>query len=71
MNTVSDVIAAFGGTAKTAKIFRVGPSAVSNWKASQRFPARLHWRIAREAERRGVKIDVSLFDYSDAPVADK
>lgn len=60
--TVSGVITAFGGTGATARIFGVGDSAVSNWKAFDHFPDRLHYRIAREAKIRGINISEKLFD---------
>ena len=62
MKTVSDVIDSLGGTTKAAAILGVGPSAVSNWKATGEFPARLHFVIFRECERRGIKIDLRRFE---------
>jgi len=59
---VSDIVEKLGGTAKTAEIFGVGPSAVSNWKAAERFPARLHYRIAKELRARRIKADERLFE---------
>ncbi len=58
---VSEIIDAFGGTAVTAGLFGVVPSAVSNWRAADHFPDRLHFRISREAERQGIKFDDSVF----------
>ena len=65
IETVNDAVAALGGTGKAAKIFGVLPSAVSNWKAAGKFPARLHYRISREFERRKLRLAESLLD-SDA-----
>lgn len=59
---VSQVVAAFGGTCAMAAAFGVGPSAVSNWKRSGRFPARLHYRIAKIAQSRGIEIPEDFFD---------
>ncbi len=57
---VSQIIAAFGGTSAMARIFNVGPSAVSNWKRDGRFPARLHYRIVKAAEERGIHVPDDL-----------
>lgn len=62
MDTVSQVIDAFGGTSATARLFNVGPSAVSNWRAAGAFPDRLHYRISQEAKTRRIKINPALFD---------
>lgn len=59
--TVAELIDAFGGTTSTAKLFGVNPSAVSNWKAANRFPDRLHYRIAVEMQARGLEISPELF----------
>ncbi len=59
---VSQIVAAFGGTTAMARIFNVGPSAVSNWKRDGRFPARLHYRIVRAAAERGIHIPDDLLD---------
>lgn len=61
MKTVSKIIDAFGGTGKTAKRFGVLPSAVSNWRANEQFPARLHYRIAHDAAEEGINIHPSVF----------
>lgn len=61
LKTVAEVIEKLGGTSKTAEIFDVGPSAVSNWKRDGRFPARLHYRISRELAARGEAVDPALF----------
>jgi hypothetical protein len=65
MKTVDEVVSAFGGPAATAKVFGVVPSAVSNWKNARRFPARLHFKILREAQARGLVVDDSVFDPPD------
>lgn len=60
--SIDKVISELGGTSATARIFGVLPSAVSNWKAAGRFPQRLHYRLSREAEARGMKLDESVFE---------
>lgn len=53
---VSDTIDALGGTAETSRLFGVSMAAVSQWRASG-FPARLHLRIYRECQSRGIDYD--------------
>jgi len=59
--TVNELIDEFGGTTATARLFGVLPSAVSNWRKFGSFPGRLHFRILREAEQRGIKITDQIF----------
>jgi hypothetical protein len=54
---VSEFIDALGGTCAAARIFRVTPPAVSNWKKANALPARLHLRAIREAASRGIAFD--------------
>lgn len=58
---VSQVIDLLGGNKPVAELFGVGTSAVSNWRKFNRFPERLHYRLARETERRGINVDPSIF----------
>lgn len=61
--TIAEIVdEVFGGTARMAELFEVTMPAVSNWKAAGRFPARLHYRIAKEAGVRGVKLPNSVFE---------
>ena len=69
IKTVSDAVDAFGGTTVTSKIFGVLPSAVSNWRTDGRFPDRLHYRISKEAEQRGLKFDKALFEPFESTAA--
>ena len=64
LSSASAVIDALGGTTKAAKLFGVLPSAVSNWRLSG-FPARLHYRVAKEVEGRGLEISDSIFTEAD------
>lgn len=59
--TASDVIDALGGNRVVAAIFGVRSSAVSNWRAQNRFPPRLHYRLAKECEAQGIKVDPRIF----------
>ncbi len=65
IDTVGTLIDKLGGTGRTAEIFGVLPSAVSNWRRLNRFPARLHYRIAKAAEELGIPVSEALFE---APV---
>ena len=62
IDTVGTLIDKLGGTGQTAEIFGVLPSAVSNWRRLNRFPARLHYRIAKEAEARDIALSATLFE---------
>lgn len=55
--TVRDIVKEFGGHSATAEMFGVTVPAVSNWIAAGAFPARLHLRVLRECEARGIKYD--------------
>ncbi len=66
IETVREAIEQLGGTAKVAKRYGVKPSAVSNWRVWDRFPARLHYRISRDAAELGIELSPMLFD---APTA--
>lgn len=59
--TVSDFIAAIGGTTKAAELFRVTAPAISNWKARGVIP----WPHRAKAMRLSAKLAIG-FD-PDAP----
>jgi len=63
--TVTDFIKAFGGPGPLSRFCGVGLSAVSNWKKAGQLPARLHYKLAREAERRGIEGVAALFENSE------
>lgn len=54
---VRDVVKALGGHQATADLFEVTVPAVSNWIAADAFPARLHLRVLRECEAKGIDYD--------------
>lgn len=62
LRTVDEIVRELGGTVATARLFDVVPSAVSNWKQDGRFPARLHYRIARELQARGKPYSEAIFE---------
>ena len=55
--TVDEFIEALGGTFAAARIFKVTPPAVSNWRAAGALPARLHLKALRVASARGFAFD--------------
>lgn len=59
---VSEVIDALGGNKAVAEMFGVGVSAVSNWRSWNKFPPRLHLRVLRECEARGLDFDPAPAD---------
>ena len=63
--TVTEFIKAFGGPGPLARFCGVGLSAVSNWKKAGQLPARLHYKLAREAERRGIEGATPLFEATE------
>lgn len=67
LEQVAQVVDALGGNAAVAELTGVGPSAVSNWKSWDRFPPRVHHRLFRECERRGLQVNPRLFDDAEHP----
>ncbi len=61
IETASDLIDALGGNKSVGEIFGVGTSAVSNWRAMNRFPPRLHYRLHTESKRRRLSVSPKLF----------
>jgi hypothetical protein len=53
--TLNELIDLLGGDAAVARICRIGPSAVSNWRL-RGVPAARCIQLARAAERKGVAI---------------
>jgi len=61
IDTISDLVNAFGGTAKLAELLDVGMSAVSNWKNAEEVPPGWHLRLFIEANKRGFEIEPEFF----------
>lgn len=64
--TVATVVEALGGRHAVAELCLVTYKAVSNWIAWNRFPERLHLKISRECERRGIKLPDDFFESAAA-----
>jgi hypothetical protein len=60
LDTVGDVIDAFGGLKAMCDIFGGGPSKFCNWKADGKFPKNMHMEIYVEACERGLNIAPEL-----------
>lgn len=51
--TDNQAIDALGGTVKTADLFRVRPTVVSNWR-KRGIPGRYHYTVATLCQERGI-----------------
>lgn len=59
MKSVSTIIKAlYGGDAEAAKAHKVGRTAVSNWRVTGRFPARLLGKLLLDADAKGIVLGV-------------
>ena len=67
INTIPDLVEAWGGTCKLAAWAYVRPSAVSNWVIRGTIPANLHMRLHREGHERGLEIDDNIFKIRHFP----
>ncbi len=61
VSTIDDLVAAFGGPSKLAKMLHVSQSAISLWKIRETVPPGWHIRLLIEADRRGIVISPALF----------
>lgn len=67
LQTVDEVIDAFGGNSVLASWLGIGDSAVSNWRDRQSIPPGWHLRLYLEAQSRGIEINPKLFGMDDWP----
>jgi hypothetical protein len=66
IQTVRQLVDAFGGTGKLAEFLKIVPSAVSNMLADDYIPRGYHLELYFEARRRGWQIDTqALFGVSE------
>lgn len=63
IKTIDDLIEVFGGVDAIAETFGVGRTAVANWRASGRLPARLHLRVVMMAEKRGYTVSSKILTH--------
>jgi hypothetical protein len=64
ITTVDDLIERIGGTSKAAVFFEVNPSAVSNWRKSNRLPAWVIPRVISLASENKFAVSDSLLETS-------
>ncbi len=62
IETIDDLVDAFGKTGEFARFLDVVPSAVSNWKADGAIPRGHHLQIYLEARRRRLRISPKVFN---------
>lgn len=60
LESVSDVVASFGGTSKFATLIGVKPNVTSNWKKSGQFPEHMHMRIFLAIREHGLLVKGEL-----------
>ena len=67
IETVKELVSAFGGRSDFAKFLKVVPTAVSNMVADRHIPRGYHLEIYLECKRRGIPLDLhSLFGIAAA-----
>ncbi len=59
--TIDELLAAFGGPSKLAKLLHVSQSAISLWKIRETVPPGWHVRLLIEADRRNITLSPTLF----------
>lgn len=68
IDSVSELVAAFGGTGAMAEWLDVGSSTVSNWKALGYIPRSYHFMIYLECKERGIELEPSAFGLKNWPI---
>lgn len=61
LQTVEDVVDAFGGTTEAAEWAGIGKSAVSNWLAKGFIPPGWHFRMADHFADKGIVLSRTVF----------
>ena len=67
IETVAQLVKAFGGTGKLAEWADVVPSTVSNWKDQGHIPPGWHLRLYLECQRRKINVSPELFGIEEKP----
>ena len=57
MNNISQLISLLGGTGVVAKMLRIQPSAISNWKKVNKIPNRKHQAILQLSSNLDINIE--------------
>jgi len=58
-----EALALFGGTVKAAKLFRVTPAAVSQWRIKKQFPLYLYPEVMAQLEKRRVIVPSTFWAF--------
>ncbi len=67
IKTVDDVIDALGGTSATAKLMKLKPQHISNWRAEKRIAARTYRVMERHLQDRNLKASSVLWGITEPP----
>lgn len=67
LTTAKQVIDAVGGTKAACDLTGRKPTAISNWRVWDRFPANTFWKFQTELERSGFTAPASLWGQDGAP----
>lgn len=70
IETIGDLVAAFGGTGALASWLDVVPSCVSNWKQEGAIPRGYHLTIYLESKKRGLELHPRIFGFRKWPHED-
>jgi hypothetical protein len=62
INTIGELVDAFGGDTQMAGSLNLSQPAVANWKLYGKIPGRWHLRLFLAIKRRGLSVDPTLFD---------
>lgn len=65
LNSVAEIVDELGGRAAVARMTDRTTQAVTNWKASQRFPSQTFLLLMHELAARGCTAPASLWSMSD------
>lgn len=63
LRSVDEVVKALGGTAATASVAGVGPSAVSNWRVRGKIPQENFLLVRDALAKDGKEADLSIFGF--------
>lgn len=61
VSSITELVAALGGTAKAARWAGVTQAAISHWTTRGFIPAGWHLRLFLEAERQEIEVDPAVF----------
>ena len=65
INSLDELIAAFGGPSKAADEYDITPQAICDWRAKGYLPPSRHLQVILALKRRGKSCNPALFDCTD------